>query len=192
MILFLTNAKLIRFCRLSSGGTYWLRHWAQLQHDKHAKNALSEMSRNIEIIAMELVKGGWKQNYRLQQFFVCFRDQLCFFFLKLCNKWLCTFTDVEIGLVILFLKKMCSLLHASPLRSSSCCSSDPFDPDCACMCMLPHGQGSSKLALVLALSRSCLFFVVFFLSFLISRSRFHLPSVFLLRLDQRSALRYGN
>ena len=45
---------------------YWLRFWAQLQRDEHAKNALSEMSRNIEIIAMELVKEGWKQNYCLQ------------------------------------------------------------------------------------------------------------------------------
>ena len=27
------------------------------------------------------------------------------FFLKLCNKWLCTFTDVEAGLLILFLRK---------------------------------------------------------------------------------------
>ena len=47
-------------------GTYWLQFWAQLQRDEHAKNALSKMSRNIEIIAMKLVKGGWKQNYRLQ------------------------------------------------------------------------------------------------------------------------------
>ena len=29
----------------------------QLQRDEYAKNALSEMSRNIKIIAMELVKG---------------------------------------------------------------------------------------------------------------------------------------
>ena len=46
--------------------TYWLWFWAQLQREEHAKNTLSVMSKNIEIIAMELVKGGWKQNYRLQ------------------------------------------------------------------------------------------------------------------------------
>ena len=46
-------------------GTYWLRFWAQLQCEEHAKNTLSVMSRNIEIIAMELVKGEWKRNYRL-------------------------------------------------------------------------------------------------------------------------------
>ena len=46
--------------------TYWLRFWAQLQRDEQAKNTLAVLSKNIEIIAMELVKGEWKQNYRLQ------------------------------------------------------------------------------------------------------------------------------
>ena len=46
--------------------TYWLRFWAQLQRDEHAKNTLSELSRNIEIIAMEVVIGGWMQNNHLR------------------------------------------------------------------------------------------------------------------------------
>ena len=46
--------------------TYWLRFWAQLQRDEHAKNTLSELSRNIEIIAMEVVMGGWMQNNHLR------------------------------------------------------------------------------------------------------------------------------
>ena len=46
-------------------GTYWLRFWAQLQHDEQAKNTLSLMSKNIEMIALELSNGGWKHIYRL-------------------------------------------------------------------------------------------------------------------------------
>ena len=60
------NIKVGSILQVIFRGTYWLRFWAQLQSDEHAKNALSKMSRNIEIIAMELVKGGWKQNYHLQ------------------------------------------------------------------------------------------------------------------------------
>ena len=46
-------------------GTYWLRFWAQLQRDEQAKNTLSLMSKNIEMIALELSNGGWKHIYRL-------------------------------------------------------------------------------------------------------------------------------
>jgi hypothetical protein len=66
MILFLTKSKLTRFCKSSSEGTYWLCFWAQLQREEHAKNALSSFSRQIEIVALDLVKGGWKHAYRLQ------------------------------------------------------------------------------------------------------------------------------
>ena len=45
--------------------TYWLRFWAQLQRDEQAKNTLSLMSKNIEMIALELSNGGWKHIYRL-------------------------------------------------------------------------------------------------------------------------------
>ena len=65
MIIF-NKSKVNSILQVIFRGTYWLQFWAQLQRDEHAKNALSEMSKNIEIIAMELVKGGWKQNYRLQ------------------------------------------------------------------------------------------------------------------------------
>jgi len=58
-------------------GIYWFRFWAQLQRDEHAKNALSEMSENIEIITIELVKRGWKQNYRLQLFFLSILETDC-------------------------------------------------------------------------------------------------------------------
>jgi len=47
-------------------GTYWLRFWAQLQREEHAKNAFSSLSRLIEIVVLDLVKGGWKHVYRLQ------------------------------------------------------------------------------------------------------------------------------
>ena len=46
-------------------GTYWLRFWAQLQRDEQAKNTLSLMSKNIEMIALELSNGGWKHFYHL-------------------------------------------------------------------------------------------------------------------------------
>ena len=45
--------------------TYWLCFWAQLQRDEQAKNTLSLMSKNIEMIALELSNGGWKHIYRL-------------------------------------------------------------------------------------------------------------------------------
>jgi len=47
------------------GGTYWLRFWAQLQREEQAKTTLSLMSRNIETIALEFIKGGWNTFYRL-------------------------------------------------------------------------------------------------------------------------------
>jgi len=64
MIIF-NKSKVNSILQVIFRGTYWLRFWAQLQREEHAKNTLSVMSRNIEIIAMELVKGGWKHNYRL-------------------------------------------------------------------------------------------------------------------------------
>ncbi|WVZ50385.1 hypothetical protein U9M48_001642 [Paspalum notatum var. saurae] len=45
-------------------GAYWLRFWAQLQHEEQAKAALSLMSRNMEIIALEFIKGDWNSFYR--------------------------------------------------------------------------------------------------------------------------------
>ena len=47
-------------------GTYWLRFWAQLQREEHAKNVFSSLSRLIEIVALDLVKGGCKHVYCLQ------------------------------------------------------------------------------------------------------------------------------
>jgi len=46
-------------------GTYWLRFWAQLKREEQAKTVLSLMSRNIETIALEFIKGGWNTFYRL-------------------------------------------------------------------------------------------------------------------------------
>ena len=46
-------------------GTYWLRFWSQLQRDEQAKNTLSSLRKNIEMIALELANGGWKHIYRL-------------------------------------------------------------------------------------------------------------------------------
>ena len=46
-------------------GTYWLHFWSQLQRDEQAKNTLSLLSKNIEMIALELANGGWKHIYRL-------------------------------------------------------------------------------------------------------------------------------
>jgi hypothetical protein len=40
-------------------GAYWLRSWAQLQRDETAKDALSTMSKKLEIIALEIsIKDG--------------------------------------------------------------------------------------------------------------------------------------
>jgi len=47
-------------------GTYWFRFGAQLQREEHAKNTFSSFSRLIEIVALDLVKGGCKHVYRLQ------------------------------------------------------------------------------------------------------------------------------
>ena len=47
-------------------GIYWFRFWAQLQREEHAKNTFSSLSRLIEIVALNLVKGGCKHVYRLQ------------------------------------------------------------------------------------------------------------------------------
>ena len=46
-------------------GTYWMCFWAQLQRDEQSKNTLSSMSKNIEMIALELSNGGRKHIYRL-------------------------------------------------------------------------------------------------------------------------------
>jgi hypothetical protein len=45
-------------------GTYWLRFWAQLQHSEQAKDAIS-LIKNLETTALEMVKGGWQNMYRL-------------------------------------------------------------------------------------------------------------------------------
>jgi len=47
-------------------GTYWFRFWAQLQREVHAKDAFSSLSRLLETVALDLVKGGWKYVYRFQ------------------------------------------------------------------------------------------------------------------------------
>jgi hypothetical protein len=46
-------------------GMYWLRFWAQLQRDEQDKSLLSVMSKDIELIALQLSNGGWKHIYRL-------------------------------------------------------------------------------------------------------------------------------
>jgi hypothetical protein len=63
-IIFFHKIKFNSIWQVIFRGTYWLRFWAQLQRDEQTKNALSLMSRNIEMIAMEHVKGGWKPIYR--------------------------------------------------------------------------------------------------------------------------------
>ena len=62
---------------------------------------------------MELVKGGWKQNYHFAVV-LCLNWKLVvlFFLCKLYNNWLCTSTDVQAGFVILFLKKYVYLNNA--------------------------------------------------------------------------------
>ena len=47
-------------------GTYWFRFWTQLQREEHAKNTFSSLSRFIEIVALDLVKGWCKHVYHLQ------------------------------------------------------------------------------------------------------------------------------
>ena len=46
--------------------TYWFHFWAQLQREAHVKNAFSSLSRLLETVALDLVKGGWKHVYRFQ------------------------------------------------------------------------------------------------------------------------------
>ena len=46
-------------------GAYWLRSWAQLQRNETAKDALSTMSKKLEIIALEISNKGRKHLYYL-------------------------------------------------------------------------------------------------------------------------------
>ena len=46
-------------------GAYWLRFWAQLQREEQAKDALSMMSKKLEVIALEFSNKGWKLLYCL-------------------------------------------------------------------------------------------------------------------------------
>jgi RsiW-degrading membrane proteinase PrsW (M82 family) len=46
-------------------GAYWMHFWAQLQRDEQAKDALSLMSKKLEMIALEISNRGWKHIYRL-------------------------------------------------------------------------------------------------------------------------------
>ena len=89
-------------------GTYWFCFWAQLQREEHAKNTFSNLSRLIEIVALNLVKGGGKHVYRLQQFGVSLVTGVLFSFFQLLQT-LFFFGSVcliiEAGLVILYLKK---------------------------------------------------------------------------------------
>jgi hypothetical protein len=60
-------------------GTYWFRFWAQLQREEHAKNTFSSLSRLIEIVALDLVKGGCEHVYRLHYFGVSLVTGVFFF-----------------------------------------------------------------------------------------------------------------
>jgi hypothetical protein len=46
-------------------GAYWLHYWAQLQREEQATDALSMMSKKLEMIALEISNRGWKHLYRL-------------------------------------------------------------------------------------------------------------------------------
>jgi len=46
-------------------GAYWLRSWVQLQRDETANDALSMMSKKLEIIALEIFNRSWKHLYYL-------------------------------------------------------------------------------------------------------------------------------
>jgi len=46
-------------------GAYWLCFWAQLQHDETAKDALSKISKKLEVIALEISNKGGKYLYCL-------------------------------------------------------------------------------------------------------------------------------
>jgi hypothetical protein len=48
-----------------SRGAYWLRFCAQLQHKEHAKDTLTAMSRNLEVVALQIANRGWNNFYRL-------------------------------------------------------------------------------------------------------------------------------
>ena len=65
MILFFNKIKVDSILHVIFRGTYWLRFWSQLQRDEQAKNTLSSLRKNIEMIALELANGGWKHIYRL-------------------------------------------------------------------------------------------------------------------------------
>jgi hypothetical protein len=45
-------------------GAYWLRSWDHLQRAEQAKDALTLMSKKLEIIALEISNRGWKHVYR--------------------------------------------------------------------------------------------------------------------------------
>jgi RsiW-degrading membrane proteinase PrsW (M82 family) len=47
-------------------GAYWMRFWAQLQREEETKDTLSDLSKKLEIIALEFSNRGWKNIYRLQ------------------------------------------------------------------------------------------------------------------------------
>jgi hypothetical protein len=53
------------FLQVIFRGAYWLHLWAQLQHKKQAKDILIAMSRNLEVIALQIVNGGWNNFYLL-------------------------------------------------------------------------------------------------------------------------------
>jgi hypothetical protein len=44
---------------------YWLHFWVQLQREEQAKDALSMMSKKLEVIALEFSNKGWKHLYCL-------------------------------------------------------------------------------------------------------------------------------
>jgi hypothetical protein len=46
-------------------GAYWMHFWAQLQRDEQAKDALSSMSKKLEMIALGISIRGWKHFYHL-------------------------------------------------------------------------------------------------------------------------------
>jgi hypothetical protein len=46
-------------------GAYWLHFWAQLQHKEQAKDTLTAMSRNLEVVALHIANRGWNNFYRL-------------------------------------------------------------------------------------------------------------------------------
>jgi hypothetical protein len=46
-------------------GVYWLRFWGPLQRDEQAKDALSLISKKLEMITLEISNQGWKHLYCL-------------------------------------------------------------------------------------------------------------------------------